>query len=229
MYYPTRWKYDLDRPPARAPYAADDEFDQATLDPKWTVVNGSAGTISLFATDGGTYDLTTRPGWLLMQPDLNHEIRIQQTYTLPDGYSVITALAPSLVADGQSGIADNELDFGLTISNVGGEYYTIHFDGEADGWRIYSATGTANSSLPPNVPACPIAQLIYLRIARVGLDYYGSWSADGHTWMPFVKQTFAAEATTLVLFATVDRECADPTPIQAIAWLRIGGSGVQPW
>jgi len=229
----------IDRPPD-TPHAANDEFDSPTLDAIWTVVQGTAGTVDLAGATGGIYDLTSRPGWLLMQAGTNQHVRLRQDYTLGDGESVIACIAIALQAAGEPGITDSYLDCGIAVSNRtddwhAGDYATVHLDSEVGAWRIFGGgglNGVANPavSVPgANVSFPHIAQRFYFRILRDGLDYYTMWSADGATWFPFVKATLPQAATSIWLFAQVDDPVPTPLPIQAFDWVRIGGSGVDPW
>jgi hypothetical protein len=233
VYYPPRWKLDLDKPKKQAD-PCDDEFDQGVLDPKWTVVDGSAGTCSLTYTGGDRYDVTSRKGWLLMQVDNGNHVKLRQDYTLPDGYSIVMACAPTTMADAQSGIANNEIHVGLALNDNDGDYPSgnavyMYWDTGTDNWRIaYASQGGTSYSTPIAISA-PIAHRVYFRIARVSLDYYGFWSGDGSTWMPLAKYTAAAELTNVWVFAESLAAFGDPTPIHAVDWMRQGGNGIDPW
>lgn len=238
MAYPPAWKLDLDEPKLVPDDPPDDEFDQGAggLDPQWTVVDGINGVVDLFAIDGGIYDLTSREGWLLIQVDSGNHVRLRQDYTLPDGKSIILAISITLMADGQSGIGNDDLDVGLTLNDdddVGaGNLVTVHLDSQIDGWRIYCGTKVAMSTPQSgvlDVVSCPIAKQLYFRIARDGLDYYGSWSVDSETWFPFAKQTYLAALDNIWIVVSSTAGMGDPTPIQAVHWIRQGNNSVDPW
>ena len=239
----TDGEFKIDRPPVSAD-AVNDEFNGTTLDAKWTVVNRSSGTVSLTAAGGNGYDLTTRPGWLLMQPDTGGYVQLRQDYTLPDGSSVVACVAPCVSVNGQSGITDNQLDCGIAVSDDSGawhngNYATVHFDAEVDGFRIYGGGGLGGdgsivSGNGRSVPTADtgnmlIARRLYFRILRSSLDYYTMFSCDGEIWLPYKKITLPAAADTLWVFGQVDDAIPDPTPIVGFDWVRIGGSGVDPW
>ncbi len=232
MDYPPRWRYDLDRPGPN-PSVADDDFDTGALAAKWSVEAGTLGTVSLLTSPlAGTYDLTSRRGWLLMQPIKDDSVRLRQAYTLPDGYSLVAAVAPAINCSGQAGISDSELDLGIILSDGGANFYTVHVDSEVEGWRVWCGWGggaPSGTSLPPNKPLHSIAGVVYLRIARVGLVYSGFMSYDGHTWLPFTGWESPAELTQFDLWASVTDVIGAPAPIQAVNWVRVGGNGVQPW
>lgn len=233
-----RHRFDLDRPPPR-PHPADDEFDAQSLDPKWTVVDGATGTVNLIGTSGGIYDLSTRPGWLLMQPDTGDHIQLRQDYTLLDGESVVAAVSITTGASGQSGITDSYLDCGIAVANDpddwhADEWATVHLDTEVNGYRIFGGGGNAGSTVGRSTPAPNLAipfmaRRFYFRILRDSLDYYTFWSCDGSTWFPFSAVTLATAATSLWLFTQVDDSIPDPLPICGFDWVRIGGAGIDPW
>lgn len=228
-----RRHFDLDRPKP-SPHPADDEFNGAALDTAWTVVAGTPGAVNLIGTTGGIYDLTTRPGWLLMQPDTSTHITLRKAYTLADGESVVAALAITLNASGESGITDSYLDCGIELSDSdsyhSGNWATCHFDSEVEGWRIYAGSSSSGRSVPgANAPMLHLAGRFYFRILRVGLTYTSMWSVDGTTWFPFAAVTMDAPLDRLWLFTRADDNIPDPLPICGCNWVRIGGSGIDPW
>lgn len=237
--YPPSWKFDLDEPKAVPDDPPDDEFAQGAggLDGQWTVVDGNSGVCSLTYGGGDRYDLTSRVGWLLIQADFGNPVKLRQDYTLPDGKSIVLALAPSLMADAQAGIANNELQVGMSLNDNDGDYnagnYTfINIDPNVEGWRMFKAGPGGVCSTPSSANplcSCPLAEKIYLRIARDGLDYYCSWSTDGTTWFPFKKDTHGGALTNIWIWCASSAAFGDPTPIQAIDWLRLGGNNVDPW
>lgn len=231
-------RIDLDRPPAN-PDVYLDEFNGSTLDAAWTVIDGTSGTVALTGTTGGVYDLATRPGWLMMQPDTGDNIILRRPFTLGDGQSIIAAFSITLNASEQSGITDSYLDCGIEITTLDddlheGEWVSIHLDSEVNGWRIWAGGGNSGgesgrSTPAPNRAVPFMAQRFYFRILRSGLDYYPSWSGDGSTWFPFSAVTLTSAPSYLWLFTTVVDSIPDPKPICSCDWIRIGGAGIDPW
>lgn len=223
------WYFRRDAP-VNDPDDANDDFDSGSLDGKWVVVAGTEQTLSLFETGGGYYDLSSRSGWLLMQPDYESPIKLRQDYTLADGYSILAAVTISLNCEGESDIDEDDLDCGIALNDTDGDWHsgnwaTVHLDSEPNGMRIYMG-GTAGGveggySTPPNKPILHIARRFYFRISRVGLYYYPSWSNDGTTWMPGGGQLHSAALTNIWLFAQCSEAIGDPSPIQGFDWVRI--------
>lgn len=234
--YPPRWKFDIDRP-KKTSDIPDDDFIGGVLDSKWTVVAGSPGVCDLTYGGGSRYDITSRDSWLLMQVDNGNNVYLRQTYTLPDGKSIVAKLSPSAMADAQSGIANNEIQTILSLSDgtsnpTDGNDTGLMWDTGTNGWRVLSfgSFGTAASTPDgSNVCSAPIASAIYFRILRSGLTYYHYWSTDGTVWMPLRIGTASSALTYLWIGCQSSASFGDPTPIQAVDWVRLGGSGVDPW
>lgn len=230
-------RVDLDRlKPSWHP--VDDDFDSRVLDPKWIVLSGTPGTVNPRATGGGVYDLTSRPGWLLGQADTSgNRINLRQDYELASGESIVVAVAVGITADGTSGIADGHMGCGITLNTDDDPQnrVTINVDAESNGWRVYTDRhigGTedmrhwvpqADAPFPP-----AIARRIYLRVLRDSLDYYCMWSVDGGAWFQFQAKPMPAAMDSFRIF--IDAPSApDPTPIAGFDFVRIGGSGIDPW
>lgn len=214
----------------------DDEFASSTLDAKWTAVDGSAAAVALFELgEVERYDLTTRSGWLLMQAGsgAGQRVMLRQDYTLPDGKSIVVALAPSVTsdADSQAGIANNEQWAGVCINDDdsdwnAGEYSAVMFDVDANGARILGWDGVVKGHSGGLVSAVGV---IYLRLSRVGSIIYFSWSRDGATWMHIGQDTRAGVASNVWLFTEATVSGGEPVPVQAFDWIRLGTNGVDPW
>jgi hypothetical protein len=234
-------KGSVDDPP-------DDEFDDSTgmsgavngLDAKWTAVSGTSGTVSITETgEVEKYDLTSRPGWLLMQAgsSADQKVELRQDFTLGDGDSIVLAMAtPWAASDGQAGIVNNELWTGLCLntSDAGydqGTFLVLLFDTNQSGIRLLTYDGTnfiasTSESATPGMHI-PVGQLIYLRMIRASTVIHCFWSADGSTWMPMGSDTISP--TNIWLFAESTVLAGEPVPVVAVYWVRQGGNGFDPW
>ncbi len=218
----------------------DDEFDSTTLDGKWTAVSGSSGTVSLVETgEVEKYDLTTRPGWLLMQAGsaADQKVELRQDLTLADGDSVIMAFSPTTSSDADTGIAANEMRTGISLNDNdagwdAGEYNTLAWTVQTDGWRIihwdgstmHGTTGTTSTA-----DSAPTTQLIYVRMARIGSVLHAYWSSDGATWMSLGSETRSATATNIWIYAESISAASEPVPVIAVGWIRQGTNALDPW
>lgn len=225
----------------------DDEFDDTTgmsgstngLDAKWTAVSGTSGSVSLVETgEVERYDLTTRPGWLLMQAGsaADQKVELRQDFTLGDGDSVLVAMSgPFAASDGSTGIANNELRYGMTLNDNdaghdAGTYFGIMFDTADNGIRLMAFDGTTTfgaTSDSSGSMSIPIGQLIYLRLMRVSTAIRAYWSSDGSTWMPLGVKTISPDNLWIWKESVV--ASGEPVPIVAVYWVRQGGNGFDPW
>lgn len=220
----------------------DDEFNVATLNAKWTAVAGTLGAASLLesGTAVNKYDLTTRPGWLLTQvggsTSGSRDVRLRQTFTLPDGASIVVAVAtPAPTVDDSR--AENERQIGIALNQSDATEDTTPtvrlFAQEVDAAaaNIQSlAGGHTSGSAGGTAPDQSWGEMLFLRIARSGLWYFPSYSRDGHTWVPFGACLMASAMTRLWLYDRVIAAASGtPVPIAAWAWVRQGGVGVDPW
>lgn len=214
----------------------DDEFDLGSLDPKWTAVSGSSGTVNLFET--GTvskFDAATKDGFLLLQvgPASGQIVELRQDYTLPDGASIILAVNPA-IGDGGQSIANNELRIGLSINDddAGWEHSeedAIFLDVNTNAWRVLSfGAGSGIGHSASDVGPVPTGR-VYFRIHRSGTTIFYFYSLDGAAWAPLGNRTRSATATNVWIFAVCQATQSTPVPITAIDWIRLGGAEVEPW
>src|SRR5690606_27392393 len=139
-------------------------------------------------TDISVYDLTTRPGMLMMQvgDDTSDSIVLRQDYTIPDGSGVCAKLHPGIAA------GDNQfqVDIGVNASDTSpttGTYARVVIDSQGSyAWR-YSFDGSTNSMSfrgSDNSPA-------WIAITRSGLEYT-MWGTEdpGGIWHRGSVQTF---------------------------------------
>lgn len=251
VYSPFLWVQKVDEGQLLAGYSPildhkpttdtlDDEFDSTTLDGKWTAVSGSSGTVDLLETgEVEKYDLTTRPGWLLMQAGsvADQKVELRQDLTLADGASVILAISLTVSSDDNTGIGANELWAGISINDNdagwdAGEYNALFFDVEVNGWRLlhYDGTSAFGATGPSGTTASsPVTELIYLRFMRSGSVVYAFWSVDGSSWMAMGSETRSATATNIWIFTESVAAASEPVPIVAVDWIRQGTNNLDPW
>ncbi len=234
--------FDINKPKAITD-TPDDEFNSSTLNAKWTAVAGSSGTVDLFESSNvSEYDLTTRPGNLLMQVGQTgaQEVMLRQDYTLADGESIIVAVTPTLMSDDtggtSSGITNNELQIGLSVNDDNtdhdaGNSHEVFFDANDNGWRIIQQAHNGASVVGGVTPgnAMPDMQKMYFRISRVSSVYYGFFSADGTNWFPLAGDTPAGTYDNVWIWVRSVATFGDPIPIQAFDWVRLGTNDLDPW
>lgn len=220
----------------------DDEFDSTSLAGKWTAVSGSSGTVNLLETGNvARYDLTTRPGWLLMQvgSTATQEVLLRQDYTIPVDSSIVVAVLPSI--NGETATAD-ELQIGISLNSNDTDFdagatsyafYAVEMDTVPDIQTIsvgQSAGGSGRVLAAGTWGMSPIGQVVYLRIARDSNNwYYPSFSFNGFVWQPLGASQFTNPHDNLWIFARNAATSGAPVPIQAVAWVRLGGVGIDPW
>lgn len=216
----------------------DDEFDSTTLDAKWTAVSGSVGTVNLLETGNvSKYDLTTRPGWVLMQAGSagTEVVELLQDITLADGESVIAAFAPAALTD--VAIANNELLFGLSLNGNDTAWdnttttgaVQVLFDFDVDLATIDFGEFGGGGMVGVKTPIGAWGHIVYLRITRSTLNYYGSYSMDGSTWVQLGAEALSSAANNIWLFCESRAAYGDPVPIVAVDWIRQGTNGLDPW
>lgn len=221
-----------------APAAIDDEFSSPTLDPKWTLLGGAvAGAVDLLqAADVTRYDLTTRPGQLLLQHGsaATREIQLRQDVMLPDGASIVAAISASqhsttLTADElQLGVVLNDSDVGF----ISGNYlalYAVEVDTVPEIQTIQSGGSAAIVTTLGYGTLNAAGKPLFVRIARAGLTYTAWVSGDGTTWLNVGQVTFAAALSNIWIFSRNAGATGTPVPIQAIHWIRQGTNGLDPW
>ena len=237
--------FDLLHSEKPSPDTLDDEFASFALDSKWTVVSGSSGTVDpLSRTDQSTYDLVTRPGWLLIQcgSDGTEDVQLRQDVTLADGESVVLAIAPNFNMGTNRDPDSNHIQIGLGLNTSTtdiepADTFALVWLAEADpaGMDIQGAAentgGTSVASSQVYLPFAP--GVMFARIFRDGTDYHLFYSIDGVSWSSLMGSLSGAVTTTLDrLWISVKNTAStadEPVPITAVKWIRQGGSGVDPW
>ena len=222
-------------PPKAMPLAAttkttadtpDDDFDGPSLAAKWTVVSGTLGTPDpLTVPSSAIYALDN--GFLVMQAPNGQQVLLRQSYTIPDGASIVAALHSPYAAQ-QGG--DNTR-VGVSVNTDPNDVFSgnaIHFLLEQDGgsweWQIL----TGNDSAGPESNAIQKDDILYFRIFRQGL-VYSFWFAEGwgRIWTKFYEYTAPSEFTQFWLRLRGGN--GTPAPVFRWAWVRQGGAGIDPW
>jgi hypothetical protein len=220
----------------------DDEFEAETLDAQWTAVTGTLGTVDLFETgEVEKFDLTTRPGWMLMQAGsaADQKVELRQDWTLGDGESIVVAIAWAwATSDGETGITTNEQRLGIGLNDTdsghdAGAYIYLAADVDVDSSRLLLYDGStalaSTKSTTDDSVAIAGGELTFLRISRIGTTYRGSISNDGMAWQPFGSKTIGTAPTNLWLFCESPSASQDPVPIHAVYWVRQGTNALDPW
>lgn len=218
-------------PPA-SPGTPDDEFGSGTLNVKWTAVEGGSGTVDLWENSNvEEYDLTTRPGWLLMQAGraTTQNVQLRQDYTLGDGDAIIARFAPAIQGSGvnnhfQCSLALNDSD----TSYVSGTWAYIAQDSQNGGGirlLMYSGTGagaergTTLDMLPGDV---------WVGYRRSGTDYTSFVSLNGgdsFIVMGTASHGVAFDNVWLSCNTSATQSSARPVPFAGWDWIRLCPGG----
>ena len=224
--------FDLLHSEKTAADTPDDEFEQRHARREVDGDGRSAGIVGQFMETGNVnkYDLSTRPGWLLMQAGVAVSVRLRQLFTLPDGASIVVPISVSSPA----GAGDNQqvgvqLNTSDTLS--GGTYINAFLEQDTGGEFVVQGNSSADTTgVEVLDEGYDIPRIVYLRIARVGLNYRVFVSWDGTSWFFIFAQEFGAAATRLWLFFDGPSSAKNTyAAIAAVPWIRQGGNGLDPW
>ncbi len=224
----------------------DDEFDNETLDGKWTTVSGVSGTIDQFAvlaTNSPIFDLSTRPGWLLTQVRQNDgnttgAVRLRQDFTLADGESII--VAHTLPTYSGLTATDNESAINITLNDTDSDFQAGNkviirwIVASAEQVQVY---GGLVPILLHNIHE--VGRIVYSRILRkddgATEEYYLGLSEDGTNWNwvgASAVTGFApgAELTNLwLVHDSTGGVGAEESPIVGFYFVRQGNNNFDPW
>ena len=210
----------------------DDLFPGTTLNGKWTVVTGAAGTVNLIDNADPRQVYQVDNGKLRIQVGNADSVLLRQDYTLPDNRSMVMAVEIPYI--GQAG--DNA-DIGLALNTNDASVATvesIHAMAEQD-TAEWVFQGTVDAGATTNsfeiLDHTLAGELAYFRITRSGLVYRSFASLNrGRSW------TFLGTRTATTAFNNVwirSGGSALPTagvnPIFTVYWVQEGGVGVDPW
>lgn len=212
----------------------DEDFTGDIIDAKWTVTDGSSGTVDLTGGIAGTYDVESRRGWLLAQPDNSSNVYMRQDVTLGDGESIVMSLAPSISFG--SGAVNGGFNLGITLndndanptSETVADRASVFLEAlDGVGWSIsYFENGSPAASTQNTSVAI---ERVFLRIARDGTDYWGMWSMDGRSWNVFETEIASATAPDNIWIHLQAASAVVPIPVHSINWIRLGSNNVDPW
>lgn len=168
------YDHPIDEPPA-IPHAMDDEFDDTSVNPKWSWINQGAAT---WTEQDGHGQITLLSGSdhtrLLVQP-------------VPSGdFSVIAKV--ELVTP-----LNDYFNFGPVLYNsannkhvIGGLCGRAYYNG-AHVLKMSTTTGFYSNALVRAFPG----DVAYMRIRLVGTTYYVDRSLDGVTWINLFSETIS--------------------------------------
>lgn len=224
----------------------DDDFTDSALDGKWTVVEGSSGSVEMglaSTNEQETYDLTTIPGFLAMQPhrvSSTQNIELRQDYTLGVGESVVMKL---FTAAQVSSNTAGEIYFGLWLNSndsapgSGGRCY-LRFEINTDGWALRgsytSGTDATDASTwgDDGIEFAFNGAPLYFRVDRYSSSVYGlSISMNGYNWTSMKR--FTSDTTFNNIWVRAYSAASVPSnqavPIQLVDWIRLGTTDPIPW
>jgi len=224
----------------------DDEFDSTSLNARWTVVDGTSGTVDPFLASTGErkiYDLASVPSYLALQPhrvSTTQSIKLRQDYTLGVGECVIMKLFTAAQVSSNS---TGEITVGLWLNDddsdpgADGRCY-LAFTVNTDGWElIASYTSGAGSTVASTwgdtgsewaYNGAPL----YFRMTRVTSSVYVlQISMNGLSWTSMKR--FTSDTTFNNIWIRAHSSATIPSnqsvPIQLIDWIRLGNDEIIPW
>jgi beta-glucosidase len=168
--------------------ASGDEFDGASLDPKWTVVRPDPANLTV---GGGSLDITPEPGDLVTTTNTAKNLVLQPA---PGDWTMTSKLTFSALpsaATQQGGIIayqddDNYLKFDLeATSSTNLQLKTSLEDSLQSNPAVSSSPIQVNQTLntTPMTGVLPSDDTIWLRMSKQGYTYTTSYSLDGQTWV----------------------------------------------
>tara|TARA_R110000782_G_scaffold34955_1_gene83714 strand:- start:116 stop:922 length:807 start_codon:yes stop_codon:yes gene_type:complete len=224
----------------------DDDFDSTTLNGRWTVVDGTSGTVDNGLASTGEqkiYDLTSVSGFLAMQPhrvSTTQNIELRQDYTLGVGESVVIKM---FTAAQVSSNTANEVVLGVWLNDsdaapgTGGRCF-LAFTINTDGWEIKGsytsgAGSTATSTWGDTGSEWAFnGAPMYLRFNRLTSTVYSlQVSLSGNSWTSMKR--FTSDTTFSNIWIRCYSAATIPSnqsvPIQLIDYIRLGSTDLKPW
>lgn len=197
----------------------------------YTAVAGSSGTVNLLlaGTDVTTvYDLTSRPGHLLIQVGTADLVSFRCDYTIPDGRSIVLAIAgsPQAQAGDNMVIGVNLNDDNTTATS--GNFVRCMLEQDTTEWVAQATTSADTTGTEISTRSFNVAQAVFLRIVRATLTYHCFVSVDGLAWTWIDSFVFAG-ALDNVWISVTGSSTADRAHIVSIPWIREGDDTVDPW
>jgi regulation of enolase protein 1 (concanavalin A-like superfamily) len=172
-----------------APAASSDEFNGATLDPKWTVVRPDPANQTV---GGGSLTITPEAGDLVTTSNNAKNLVLQPALGNWTITSKLTFGAVPNAPNDQGGIIayqddDNYLKFDLEAASATDlELRTSLEDSLQTNPAVSSNPIQVNQTLnsTPMNGVLPTDNTIWLRMTKHGYTYTTSYSVDGNTWVP---------------------------------------------
>lgn len=210
-----------------------DEFASGTLDAKWTA-SVSSGTIDFPGQPASScYDLTSRPGTLLLQPAYStstfQDITLRQADSLASGESLVLSCALPHQAKGTS---NNYTLLGFYLNSSTTSYNT----GTWNAFRILvNASGIGSSAALVQMITdggsqriYPIDNVVdgrcYLRVSRKTVNSIDSFvwlfSTDGVVWTLVWQSTAISHTHMWILSQTNTHTNPAISPVYPINWVR---------
>ena len=228
------YRIEGDGSPAYTDLGLSDEFSGGTLNPNWTVVTGTSGTVNLWGTSmsNTVYDLATRPGCMLVQIDDASSSYLQLRAPVIDNDE---QLIVCMNVNPYAALTNNAFWCGLSVSSANtshdaGSYIRFVWDG-SDNNNVTTFDGGAIISRKYDGF---FTSRTYWRVVRIADEYYWSFSIDGVTWIPMPKRTPGTAASYVWIILGVRAAVApltgEPAPISTINWIRhCAYTGLDPW
>jgi len=168
--------------------ASGDEFDGASLDPKWTVVRPDPANLSV---GGGSLTITPEAGDLTTATNTARNLVLQPALGDWTMTSKLTFGARPSAAGQQGGIIayqddDNYLKLDLEASSSGLQLKTSLEDSLQSNPAVSDSPIQVNQTLntTPMDGVLPSDDTIWLRMTKAGYTYTTSYSLDGQSWVP---------------------------------------------
>jgi len=197
-----------------------DEFNDGSLDSKWKVPAGAAGTVDLFgaASSPGIYE--EKGNALFMQPS-NGFVDIRQDTVLANGEEIIAALNTGDPDDdsnnaAQVGIAFNNDD---TNHENGNDSIQFYYDGSDNNIRAFVNSGFSGVTAFTRNAAGPIGNRVYFRVTRLNDLLFPFFSVTGASWSPLSTSADATLPDNFWVFAR-SSVGADFGSIHVVDWIR---------
>lgn len=185
-----------------------------------TAVGTVAGVVSMTTPPvSPIYDLTTRPGSVLLQPLNNGLAQLRIPYTLGDGEEVIVAMAAPYAEGGGGG---NDTWYGISLNDDpsqwdAGVYDNLFWDGGDS--QIAAFDGAAIVRMGTNFFP---GTLLYMRLIRIGDIVYMFHSKAGSPWCPIdeVNTVTRGHAYLWVFYRTMNLAFSLNVGPLEVRWIR---------
>jgi len=174
------YDHPIDEPPA-IPHAKDDEFDDTSVNPKWSWIN--QGT--------ATWEEQNGYGKLSMLSGTDHSRLFVQTIPTGDFTATvkIEILAPT----------NNYFNFGLVLYNSGNNRHVISgwcARSTYTGMHVLKMNSTSSFSADAHLRSWTGFE-VYIRVRVVGTSYYVDRSTDGEIWTTVFNEAISTFLGTL--------------------------------